>query len=284
MLNIRHILFPLDFSDRCCEAVPFVESMARQYKAKITLMSVTEGFYYVPSAEPGGPLVINADLVLSDLKTKLDGALTDRFVGLDVTRIADLGDPASLIVDYADTAGVDMIMMPTHGYGPFRRFLLGSVTAKVLHDAKCPVWTSAHVTEPDHKNLLPCRSILCAINGGPESTGVIEWASKFARDAGATLRLVYVLQGMKDFPSDDYKEELREQAEKLIDRMHEGLGFRTPSSEVFGFVGESVREEALARAADLVIIGRGAMHKTFGGLRTHAFGIIHESPCPVISV
>jgi hypothetical protein len=30
---------------------------------------------------------------------------------------------------------VDLIMMPTHGVGTFRSFLVGSVTAKVLHDA-----------------------------------------------------------------------------------------------------------------------------------------------------
>ena len=32
-------------------------------------------------------------------------------------------------------------MMPTHGCGPLRRFLLGSVTAKVLHDVSTAVWT-----------------------------------------------------------------------------------------------------------------------------------------------
>ena len=38
-----------------------------------------------------------------------------------------------------------VILMPTHGYGPFRRFILGSNTAKVLHDADCPVWTGVHL-------------------------------------------------------------------------------------------------------------------------------------------
>jgi hypothetical protein len=45
-----------------------------------------------------------------------------------------------------------MILMPTHGYGPFRQMLLGSVTAKVLHDSKCPV-----LTEPisSQQSVLP---------------------------------------------------------------------------------------------------------------------------------
>ena len=286
MMTIRHILFPIDFSERCCEAVPFVEAMARQYQAKVTLMSVTEGFYYVPYAEAGGPLVLNSDLVLSDLKNKLDDALPGRFSGLTVQRVADLGDPAQLIVDYAHNSGIDMIMMPSHGYGRFRRFLLGSVTTKVLHDATCPVWTSAHLAEPGGIRRLPYRTILCAIDAdaADESATAIKWAGEFARDAGATLRLVYVMQGMKDFPSPPYREELRQEAEARIGRLQEGLAFRAPASVLFGWVDECVREEAIACGADLVVIGRGVIHERFGAWRTRAFGIVREAPCPVISV
>jgi hypothetical protein len=38
---------------------------------------------------------------------------------------------------------MDLIVTPTHGYGLFRRFLFGSATLKVLHDAACPVWTAS---------------------------------------------------------------------------------------------------------------------------------------------
>src|SRR5207245_2957797 len=58
--------------------------------------------------------------------------------------IVSLGDPAAEITHYAEKNQVDLIMMPTHGYGRFRNMLLGSVTAKVLHDAHCPIWTAAH--------------------------------------------------------------------------------------------------------------------------------------------
>jgi hypothetical protein len=57
------------------------------------------------------------------------------------------GDPASIITEYAARNRVDLIMMPTHGYGTFRSLLLGSVTAKVLHDAECPVWTGVHTAD-----------------------------------------------------------------------------------------------------------------------------------------
>jgi nucleotide-binding universal stress UspA family protein len=45
------------------------------------------------------------------------------------------GDPARQFVDFAHSSNTDLIVMPTHGYGQFRQFILGSITAKVLHDA-----------------------------------------------------------------------------------------------------------------------------------------------------
>jgi hypothetical protein len=45
-----------------------------------------------------------------------------------------------------------------------------------------------------------------------------------------------------------------------------------------------VTEEARQEQADLVVVGRGSVAEPFGRLRTHAFGIIQRSPCPVLSV
>jgi len=40
---------------------------------------------------------------------------------------------------HANSEGADLIVMPTHGYDPIRRFLLGSVASKALHGASIPV-------------------------------------------------------------------------------------------------------------------------------------------------
>ena len=57
MTGFRHILLPIDFSDRCCAAVPFVEAMASHYLAKITLISVVQPMYYAGMGDPSGPIV-----------------------------------------------------------------------------------------------------------------------------------------------------------------------------------------------------------------------------------
>ena len=284
MLHIKHILFPVDFSERCCTAVPFVDAMARQYGAKITLFSVSEALFYAALGEPGGPVLINAEETLADLKDRLNGALGNEFRGLEVERLADLGDPATLIVEFAQTHDVDLIMMPTHGYGRFRQLLLGSVTAKVLHDARIPVWTAAHRPDPMAAGHLPCRSVLCAIDGGPGAGPLLKWAAAFAKDSGALLRMVHVLPGMRDFPSPEYQDEERQKAQEKIDRLLHGLNLTAPASILFGRVAETVCEEAARRLADLVVIGRGVMNERLGRLRSDAYGIIRQSPCPVLSV
>src|ERR1700679_1002476 len=165
MLQFEHIVFPIDFSSRCCAAVPFVESFAKRFGSKLTLISVAQPFWYTGMGDPGGPVVIDTDEILRELETRLSGALVKEFAALSVERVAELGDPSQVIVEYARGVKADLIMMPTHGYGPFRSLLLGSVTAKVLHDAECPVWTAAHVADHAVKDHLATRGMVCAVDG-----------------------------------------------------------------------------------------------------------------------
>jgi nucleotide-binding universal stress UspA family protein len=288
MLDIKHILFPLDFSERCCAAVPFVEAMASRYNAKITLISVAPQYSYSSMGEPGGPIVISTDDIMGELKERLDSALLNQFAHLTVERVAQLGDPAKVITDFAHTNGVDLIMMPTHGYGPFRSLLLGSVTAKVLHDAECPVWTAAHVEEPPVRDHAKCRNIMCAVDGTPNSAPLMAWAARLKKDAGATLRLVHVIPGLDGRSSREidrqFEENMRTDARQQITQLQAAASVEAPLCVCVGNVADGVGEEARRHGADLIVIGRGVMNETLGRLRTHAYGIIRRSPCPVISV
>jgi nucleotide-binding universal stress UspA family protein len=288
MLNFQHILFPIDFSNRCCAAVPFVDSFAKRFGAKLTLISVAQPFWYTGMGDPGGPVVIDTEEILRELEARLSSSLVKEFAHLKVERIAELGDPSQVIVEYARGAGVDLIMMPTHGYGPFRSLLLGSVTAKVLHDAECPVWTAAHVEESPVRDHRDPHNILCAVDGTPRGVELMKFGQKLAADFGASLRLVHVIDGFETGQARQldrqFEEDMRLEARKKIEDLQKEAGVDVPLCVTVGNVAAGVREEARRHGADLVLIGRGVIHETLGRLRTHAHGIVRQSPCPVLSV
>src|SRR5262249_47338774 len=153
----------------------------------LPVMGYTDGSVYS---------VMDFQSMLDEEKENVKSFLKEEFQEVPTTRLALEGDPARRIAEYAGKEKADLIMMPTHGYGPFRRFLLGSVTAKTLHDVECPVWTSAHVAE---NPPLPAgyRNILCAIDLSPNSLPLLRWASLFACEQGAKLKLAHAIPADK---------------------------------------------------------------------------------------
>ena len=277
MLAIKHVLFPIDFSERTYAAVPFVQSMAKRFGAKITLMSVAPPYWY--ALDPGVPMVVDMEEVREHFQKRLKKVLIREFEGFDVQRVVEIGEAAEGLVRYAHNQAVDLIMMPTHGYGPFRSLLLGSVTAKVLHDARCPVWTAAHVEEAQ-KDHVAAHNILCAVDGTPKSEPLIQWAAEFAKARGAGLRIAHATGGVQGWPerhlNRDFEEAIRQEAKTTIARLLESAGVNAPVCVAVGDVAGAVQEEAVRRAADLVVIGRGSIHERLGRLRTHAYGIIRQ--------
>lgn len=288
MSTIQHILFPIDFSPRSLAAAPFVEAMANRFRAKVTMLNVVEPITYPGMDEPGVPIYVDPEDLRSSAQTRLDRTLVEEFAGIPVTRIAEVGDPASAITEHAHKHAVDLIMMPTHGYGPFRRFLLGSVTAKVLHDARCPVWTGMHMEDPPMLEHLSSKSVLCAVDNSQASGCLMQWAARYATHMSASLRLIHAVPGAEAFPEwhmdQEFIRAVQEQARDQIVSIQKAAGVNAPLCINAGDVASVVREEALRHKADMIVIGRGVIHETLGRLRTHAHIIIRQAPCPVISV
>ena len=198
------------------------------------------------------------------------------------------GDPAEAIVEFAHETSPSMIVMPTHSYGRFRRFLLGSVTAKVLDDIDCPVLTGVHqeaVPRPVRAEIL---RIVCAVDAGEGSIRVFGMAREFGALFGATVTAVHAIPAA-DETSDNrgeieiWKYLVQRAGEKLAPLGREA-GVEISVSIAGGAVATVVREAALRERADLLVIGRGETQRTLGRLRTQAYSIIRHAPCPVLSV
>ena len=287
MQAFQKILFPVDMSDGCTAAAPFVEAMVRKFHAHLTLLHVLEMPPGYVTDWYGYMALVDTDAIRGARKKEVDRYLKNNFEGLNVERVMQEGEAAGEITTYAEEHGADLIMMPTHGYGIFRSLLLGSVTAKVLHDAACPVWTGVHVEEtPAASSTL--ANIMCAVDLTDKSLPAMQFASKLAQDFKARLWLVHAVPGAETRPEKyfdaDLQTFLQEEARHAIAKMQQSAGVVAQLCLGAGEVPHVVRDAALHHNADLVVIGRGHATRALGRLRTNVYSIIRQSPCPVISV
>ena len=284
MPRIAHILLPYDFSKQCTLVSPYVRSVACRFGAKVTLLGVVPTSWDTRSPEM--PVLTGVDAPEVEMKAHLEKAASGVFAGIPVEAATALGDAAFKIAQFARTNHVDLIMMPTHGLGTFRTMLIGSVTAKVLHDVLCPVWTAAHAEEQSSPDVP--RKILCAVDRTPEAFKVIKYAAEYSQKMGAALKLLHVVTPVSDLlslPSERaLQEEVRAEAARQIEAFRQKAGAEAPITAAVGGVTETVIEQAHREQADLILMGRGSLPNTLGRLHTHVYGIIQQSPCPVLSV
>jgi len=124
-IPFRRILVPIDGSENSLSVLPAVKDFAKEFNASVMVLGVVE-----PTHEARG----NAGEPLVRLATK---DLAD--AGIAVDPVVRLGDPASEILDAAKRHDVDLIAMSTHGRSGVSRWVLGSVTEKVLRGSTTPI-------------------------------------------------------------------------------------------------------------------------------------------------
>jgi nucleotide-binding universal stress UspA family protein len=148
------------------------------------------------------------------------------------------------------------------------------------------VWTAAH-TEEESSSLFECRQILCAVDGSEKSVPLIHDAVALGRELTATVRLVHavpLLYTDADVLLAEGPGFYMECARRQIQELQYKAGADLELCLETGNVSDVVRKAAVHHDADLIVIGRGRIQERFGGLRTNAYAIIRDAPCPVLSV
>ena len=285
MSGFTRILFPIDFSERCIYAAPYVAALARRYQSHVLLLHVVEP---MPAMYSTGGLIMEDFRELEEsVKSQFANFGQDAFKGVAVERTVVMGQPSRSIVDYAVQNRIDLITMPTHGRGIFRELLMGSVTLQVLHDSNHAVLTTAH-SEALPSTTGDLHSIVCAVDVGPEDLHIIETAYRLAKDYGAALHLVHAVESLQptpEFPIDpELVDAFLDGARQRLEEMQEQCGAKCEVHVHTGDVAIIVRKAAIELSADLLVIGRGKLHHHFGRLRTHVGALVRESPCPVLSL
>jgi nucleotide-binding universal stress UspA family protein len=290
-MSVKEIVFPIDFSDSSVDVCPYVAALTQRLRAKLTLLHVIENL--APGSRPLDRVHAEDPAELELRKESANRALRAfqqqyiPHVASDLCVLA--GDSAQSIVTYGGAGEERMILMPTHGYGPFRQMLLGSVTAKVLHDSECPVLTGTHLESAVRPTeWFKLQRILCAVSLNWETDEVLKTAAEVSGQLGATLRAFHVVT-----PVEEGLLPLLEpggppfSTQSARNAVQDALHRTGVSAEVCVSVGEPSREVArAARAsnADLIVIGKGGAPEFPGRLGSHGYAIVRRSPCPVLCV
>ena len=266
MFQLKRILFPVDFSERCRGAAAYVEGLVGRFDAELILLHVIEATY---------------NSTLEDVQ-ETQREKFSKFFGKDlkhlrVKEIVNHGEAARRIIECASANHVDLIMIPTQGMGIYRRLILGSTSAKVLHDADCPVWTGVHLENAPFLESVTSDRIVCALDLKPSSIRVLDWAARLAEEYQAELSLVHVLPEGADRMA---RSKARDELEILQ------AAARVPGilRVVTGEVSKVVAKLSGETKADLLVIGRKAEAGVLGRLEMTSYSIIRQSPCPVVSV
>lgn len=138
------ILVPVDGSEPAARAVKEAVSIAEGKKdVEITLIYVSPSPVYFPFYSMVGP---SLDADVKEVEEKEGNHMLDDIIEKESRNTKVLfkkkhlyGIAAQEIVDYANDTKQDLIVMGNRGMGAFGQVILGSVSNKVLHLAKCPV-------------------------------------------------------------------------------------------------------------------------------------------------
>jgi nucleotide-binding universal stress UspA family protein len=144
--KLGSVVVAMDGSEDSFQAVRFLQSFVLPRQARVRLVSVVERLRYPTTAPKAlrGQLVAMIKELEAERRGELDkvleraaGQLEDKITR--VTRSTPTGDPADEIVATADDFDADLVVVGARGLGGVARALLGSVSEKVLHHARCPV-------------------------------------------------------------------------------------------------------------------------------------------------
>jgi nucleotide-binding universal stress UspA family protein len=197
------------------------------------------------------------------------------------------GDPARCIVAFGGEDRGRIIVMPTRGFGIFRHMLLGSVTAKVLHDSRCPVLTGPHLEEAIRpQDFFKLERILVAASLDWETEAVLKKAAELAHQLRAELLAVHVItpveEGLLPLVSPGGPPMSTESVRTELEEMLVRTGV---SAKGHVYIGEASRQVSLAARelkADLIVIGKGGAPELPGRLGSHGYAIVRRAPCPVL--
>jgi nucleotide-binding universal stress UspA family protein len=258
------ILVTLDGSDLAECALPWATTLARQLPADLVLLRVVSVSADIEDAVPETETLVarqesEAREYLGRIANQVHAA------GLSADTVVRRGPAADVIIEYAAEAQVEQIIMATHGYSGFSRWIHGSVADRVLQSANVPVLLVCANEKPpgEAEAMVVCQRILVPLDGSAVAEQVLPLTTQVARafEAEVIFFQVPIVYASGSFTGDWYMpfEGVFETAERdaqaylrsVASRL-QAQGLQVSTAIRMGGVATAIIEYAEANQIDLI--------------------------------
>jgi nucleotide-binding universal stress UspA family protein len=224
-LHPKTILCAIDFSDFTDTILSYSVELCKKYDAKLFLVHVTTD---LKTLLEHNETTLDVEALQKSNIRNAQEFLENSAKGLAVENeiVIRQGTPADAISRFASEQKADMVITATHGNSGFKRFLLGSVTEKLMKTLHCPL-----LILPMHGNdvrspagfEMKLKKILVGCDFSPDSKLAVDYGLNLAQEFQAELYLLHVVK-----PS-LYKDE-REEFDKLCIQLDGQLNDMVPEA------------------------------------------------------
>jgi nucleotide-binding universal stress UspA family protein len=281
------ILLPVDGSEHAAKIVHHAAELAQWTEATIEVLFVadtTRDSVTVVDGNAVDALEREGETIVADVAATLESLDVEH--GTDVVQ----GSPAPTIVDYAERYDYDLIVLPTHGRTGISRYLLGSVTEKVVRLSDVPVLTAR--MQSDEQLAFPYENILLPTDGSPASTAAAKHGLALATTLDATVDILSVVDDTSLGPDvrsvlsdDELERPAVEAVEKVATKAEEHDLAHVQTYVEHGSPAEVIREHIETNGIHAVVMGasgrRGVDRVLLGSV---AEKTVRSAPVPVITV
>jgi nucleotide-binding universal stress UspA family protein len=296
-VRLKNILCTTDFSDYSNQTVSYGVAIAKEFDARLLIGHVIDLQF---AAIYGTVHFLPPDLQTQSVDTaeeRIKELMADQTVPWEA--VVSTGPPADEIARVVADRGIDLAISATHGRTGLKRFILGSVTERLMRTLTCPLLVVRETPPeqmPDPDRGLRFQKILVGCDFSPAANAALEYGVSLAQEFEAELHLVHVLepQVYSDFlattldgvpgATHDIKAKLDQRLAGLI--TPEAMNWcRVQTTVIEGRPFEAITDYAGERGVDLIVLGvrgHGVVETLFLGSTTDR--VIRKAQCPVLSV
>ncbi|WP_148263727.1 universal stress protein [Halopiger xanaduensis] len=272
------ILVPVDGSECSDLAVDYAADLARRYDATVYVATVID-VRLIATAPQYDHLRSEATALVDSVANRLEAS------GVATTNVVRTAKPYQGVLMVAEDYDADLIIMGTHGRSGVDRYLLGSVTERVIRRSDVPVLTVR--TRDDGNVSFPYDDVLVPTDGSDGAEAAYEPAIALATAYDAMLHALSVIEtnalGLETAPkgNDEGPDEAARMALEEVEANASQASAADVVTEItFGSPHEEIRSYVREHDIDLVVMGTHGR----SGLPRYLLGSVAEKLVRTASV